>query len=269
MPTADPSLNTKDYLAAHHVFTTGEFAAALPAGSSPASAKHRLDNAFARGWVDRVTRGVFVSRVGVFADRSPDAFLLASKLGRDAAVSHASALVALGLSHNVMRRVTFSSTSVPSRWTYGASEFVRLAMPRELAEEPLLGRLTLTQHVDRQPVRVTGRERTLVDCLAQPKWSGGLEALLSSVGGVPAWRTDDLLAYLDFVGAPTVVARTAWVLTLDPSRWHPDEGFEQALRDRLGSGPYYLGDRGRPMRFVSRWRLYVPTEAEPEEWLNG
>jgi predicted transcriptional regulator of viral defense system len=269
MAMPSETTSTHDYLAAHHVFTIGEFESALAAGSSSAAAKHRLDHAEGRGWVERVMRGVYVSRVGMFAKRQPDAFVLASKLGRDAVISHASALVALGLSHNVLRRVTFSSTSKPTRRTFGDYEFVRLQMPRALAEQPALDRHTVTQRTDDGAVRVTARERTLVDCLAQPAWSGGLESLLRSVGGVPSWRVDDLLDYLDLVGSPSVVARTAWVLTADPDRRHLEGGAAESLRERMGLGPYYLGDRGRAMRFVSRWRLYVPADAEPAEWLNG
>jgi predicted transcriptional regulator of viral defense system len=269
MATPSETTSTQDYLAAHHVFTIGEFETALAPGSSSAAAKHRLDYAEGRGWLERVTRGVYVSRVGVFAKRQPDAFVLASKLGRDAVISHASALAALGLSHNVLRRVTYSSTSNAARRTFGEYEFVRLRMPRALAEPPLLDRHTVMQRTEDGAVRVTTRERTLVDCLAQPEWSGGFDSLLRSVGGVPSWRFDDLLEYLDLVGSPSVVARTAWVLTADPDRWHLEDGVQDSLRERLEQGPYYLGSRGRPMRFVSRWRLYVPADAEPTEWLNG
>ncbi len=92
--------------------------------------------------------------------------------------------------------------------------------------------------------------------------------LLRSVGAVPSWRLDDILDYLDLLGSPTVVARTAWVLTLSPSRWRLDNGFLQALRDRIGVGPYYLGDRESSTRFVAQWRLYVPDDVEAEEWLS-
>lgn len=269
MATQQRMASTLDYLAAHHVFTIGEFESALPVGSSAASAKHRLDHAADRGWVDRVMRGVYVSRVGVFAGKQPDGLVIASKLGRDAVISHASALVALGLSHNVLRRVTFSATSNPMRRAFDGYEFVRLQMSQSLAEEPLLGRHTVMQRTEDGPVRVTARERTLVDCLAQPQWNGGLESLLRSVGGVPSWRFDDLLDYLDVIGSPSVAARTAWVLTADAGHWQLEDGAEDALRERLGAGPYYLGERDRPQRFVSRWRLYVPADVEPQEWLNG
>ncbi len=78
--------STQDYLAAHHIFTIREFEGALPAGSSPAAAKHRLDHAVGRGWAERVMRGVYVSRFGLFATRNPDSLVLASKLGPDAVI---------------------------------------------------------------------------------------------------------------------------------------------------------------------------------------
>lgn len=260
--------STQDYLAAHHVFTIREFETALPAGSSSTAAKHRLDYAVGRGWADRVMRGVYVSRAGLFATRNPDSLALASKLGPEVVISHASALVALGLSHNVLRRVTFSSTAQPLFRTYAGYEYVRLKLRAELASEPALSRHTLPRHMDGESVRVTSRERTLVDCLADPQWGGGLEMLFRSVGAVPSWRLDDMLDYLDLLGSPTVVARTAWALTVSPSHWQMESEFLQALRDRIGIGPYYLGDRERASRFVAPWRLYVPADLEAEEWLG-
>lgn len=38
--------------------------------------------------------------------------------------------------------------------------------------------------------------------------------LLRSVGTVPSWCLDDVLDYLDLLDSPTVVALTAWVLSL-------------------------------------------------------
>lgn len=263
---APPS--TKDFLARTPAFTVEQFARALPADSPRGSAKQRLDNALRNGWVDRVTRGVYVSRVGVFADRLPDAFLLASKLGRDATISHASALAAHGLSHDVLRRVTFVSPSRAARFAYRGYTYVRLTLPPSLAAVDVRERFTTLLRAH-DLVALTTRERTLVDCLAQPRWSGGLQHLFRSVGGVPAWDAVELLAYLDVLASPTVVARTAWALTADPDHWRLGDEVRAEFSRRLELGPYYLGDRQRPMRFVSEWRLYVPADADPDGWLNG
>lgn len=112
-------------------------------------------------------------------------------------------------------------------------------------------------------VRVTSRERTLVDCLAQPKWSGGLEELLRSVGSFPSLNVEALLEYLDVLGSPSLVARTAWVLFSAPDLWRLTDEDRAEFRNRIVRGPFYLWSRRGDLRFVAEWRLYVPAHSTP------
>lgn len=45
-------------------------------------------------------------------------------------------------------------------------------------------------------LKVTGPERTLVDCLATPRYAGGLEEVFQSASGIPSLDLDRLWEYL-------------------------------------------------------------------------
>ncbi len=118
-------------------------------------------------------------------------------------------------------------------------------------------------------ITVTSRERTLVDCLYNLKWAGGLEEVLRSVGGFPSLDTERVVAYLSQLGSATTSARVGWVLSADPDLWRVTPGQLEAIRSQLGNGPYYLDKKVLPQRLVKDWWLYVPANVDPVEELRS
>lgn len=250
------------------MFTTAEFRSAL-VPTLPSTVNNRLQQAYRRGYVDRVTRGVFVSRVGVFADTVPDPFLVASKLAPDSVIAYHSALEALGVAHSPFRRVTYLSARTPTRVGYRGYEFVGLRpRPDQLGEGTWRSAVEQVRRGRDALITVTSRERTIADCLDRPRWSGGLEELLRSVGGFPSLDAEKLLLYLDVLGSPAVVARVGWVLFSEPDAWHLNEEDREEFERRIGKGPYFLGPRGSGLQFVKEWRLYVPSDIDPAEFVS-
>lgn len=259
---------TRDFVERSPVFTAGEFRAALPPTAGPSAAWDGLNHAREKGWVESVTRGLYVSRLGVFRDPAPDPLLIASRLAPDALVAYHSALDAHGVSHSVFTRFTVLSRSAPRKYRYGPFEFRRLQVTRRLASLHEAGRFVTEARRYDEFVRVTSRARTLVDCLWHPELSGGLEEVLRSVGGFTSIDVREVAEYLGAVGSPTVAARVGWALSAAPELWHVDRTALEALRRTLGAGPYYV-ERGRgPMRFIKEWRLYVSDDADLELWLR-
>lgn len=76
--------------------------------------------------------------------------------------------------------------------------------------------------------------------------------------------------YTRMLDSPTLVARAGWVLGMAAARWRVNNAVLEAMRAGLGRGTYRLvsgAERG-PQKFVSAWRLYVPTGLPYEEWLR-
>lgn len=234
---ATSTVSTRDFSETHPVLTLREFEAAV-GPVAPSTVRNRLLKAGRSGLLDVVVPGVYASRVGYLRQQPPDPLLLASKLTPDAVISHHSALEAHGVAHSVFRRHTVLAYGRGRKVTYRDQEFVRLPAPAGLAHATHDAFTTQVRR-DRSLVRVTSRERTLVDCLAQPKWSGGLEELLRSVGSFPSLNVEALLEYLDVLGSPSLVARTAWVLFSAPDLWRLTDEDRAEFRKRIVRGPFY------------------------------
>jgi predicted transcriptional regulator of viral defense system len=198
-------------------------------GEDPAQAGPRS------GYVEGVKRGVYASRVGMFADTAPDPLLVASRLVEDYLISYHSALEAHGVAHTPLRRVTLLSARRPFRLEHRGCEFVILLPPRTLLGE----------------------------------WAEGIEEVLRSVGGFPSLNLGNVIAYLERLRSASTVARVGWVLSADPDLWRVTLAELERLRSRLGKGPYFLDRRSHSNKLVPEWRLYVPEHLNPAEELRS
>lgn len=257
-------MSVHSYLEQHPVFTLDEFRREMGTGHS---AYNLLTRAVRRGLADRVMRGVYVSRAGRFSNEEPDPYLVAAATSPDAVMVYHSALELHGLAHSPSRRVQFTATRSTPRFNYRDFEFRRYDLPRGV--DPA-GAVKSTLLVSRPGgiVRVTTRERTLVDCLNRVDLSGGLEEVFRSLAALPYVDAGNVLAYLKELESPTAVARTGWLLEQRAREWYVSEDALEEMRSMLARGPYYLARSNEAGTWVPSWRLYLPENAaDLEGWV--
>ena len=248
----------KEYIETHQVFTVED----VYAVASKATARTLLGRALASGAVERVRRGVYVSKVGKFRGEVPDPFLVASTADPDAVISYHSALVAHGVAHNVGFECSFRSVSVHAPFEYGGVRY----MPYVGRDDPF------TQVMRAKPYGaaiVTTREQTIADCLSHPGRAGGIEETVRSCTAFPYIDVEALLGIL--ADLPVAVsARAGWLLEAKGDDWGVDGNALAVLEARLGRGPCKLDPRTKENRgWNGRWRLYLPEqESEVASWVS-
>lgn len=248
------------------MFSLEEFRAEL--GESR-TAYNLLVRATKKGLVDRVRQGVYVSRSGRFSQEEPDPYLIAAAASRDAVIVYHSALEVHGLAHTPSKRVQYSTKKAISSFAYRDFEYRRYSPPKT-AEADLVSVQSTT--LVRRPggvVRVTTRERTLVDCLNRTALAGGLEEALRSLAGIPYVDASNVLAYLKELASTTTVARTGWFLEQRAREWYVSNDALEQMRTMLGKGPYYLSQANEPGNWEREWRMYLPgSAADIERWVH-
>ncbi|MEI7814521.1 MAG: type IV toxin-antitoxin system AbiEi family antitoxin [Coriobacteriia bacterium] len=258
-------MSVQAYLENHHVFSLEEFRSELGDGRTP---YNLLVRATKRGLADRVMRGVYVSRTGRFSREEPDPYLVAAAASSDAVMVYHSALELHGLAHSPSRRVQFVAAGLTPRFTYRDWEFRRYDLPKSPLPADTVQSTMLVPRPD-GVVRVTTRERTLVDCVNRSDLAGGLEEVFRSLASLPYVDASNVLAYLRDLRSPTAVARTGWTLEQRAREWYvPDEALEE-MRSMLGKGPYYLTRSNQAGTWAPTWRLYLPDNAtDLERWVR-
>ncbi len=206
---------------------------------------------------------------GVEAHRfEPDRYLVAAALRPDAVFSHHSALELLGAAHSDWSACT----------AYGRGPRRRLSLPRssvELLRPPaVLGdeweRLGVEQvSYLGHTLRVTGRERTLIEGFRHPRYVGGLPELVESAAGFTSLRFELLHDVLSAYAQKALWAAVGWFLERHARSFFVSDEQLALLQSHRPRSPQYLPRSLRGGVFQPRWNLVLPPEVvrggEPDE----
>lgn len=248
----------KEYIESHQVFTADDLRTVATWGT----ARTQLQRALKAGEVERVRRGVYVSKTGKFLGEAPDPFLVARTIDPKAVISYHSALVAHGVAHNVGFECSFRSARVRSPFEYGGIRYV----PYDLGDNPQTQAMRSKSYGS---ARVTTREQTLVDCLTHPGRAGGMEEVVRSCSAFPYLDLEALLETLKDASSSTL-SRVGWLLDAKRESWGVGEDVLGDLEGLLGKGPYRFDPKVKEAKgWSSRWRLCLPeTEEEALSWTS-
>jgi len=252
--------NLSAFLQAHPVFTLTQFRELVGGRAKAASTRARIKYHLGRGRLKLVEKGVYaVVPPGVEPKRfMPDRFLVVAALRDDAVLAYHSALELLGHAHSVYRDVVYLTARRRKDLRLGEGRVRAVLHPAPLRSHKEEGYGVETRERLGVKLRVTGSERTLVDCLATPRYAGGLEEVFQSAGGIPTLDLDRLAGYLDRLGLRRLYAVVGFYLEGEASRlFVPPEYLARLARERPRSR-IYLEPRQRGGRLQARWNLIVP-----------
>lgn len=185
---------------------------------------------------------------------SPDPFLIASKLSKNAAVVYHSALALHGAAYSDSNRIYFFTTTLTRGFEFLGMEYV------PIQKKAAWG----TEAVKREGVSVktTDRERTVIDCVDRPDYAGGLEELLKSLELFPSLDLAKLEGYLKKANKKVLFAKMGFLLERMKDPWKVSEELLSRIEKHCGKGVYYFETKKGEGKFLSRWRLIVPANLE-------
>ena len=109
-------------------------------------------------------------------------------------------------------------------------------------------------------LRVVSLERTLVDVLNRPRYSGGWEEVRRSLESVEFSDLDRVVEYALLQDNATTVARVGFFLEQHRDGLMVDETHLAGLRHHRPRRPHHLDRSKRGGRLPPDWNLVVPTE---------
>jgi predicted transcriptional regulator of viral defense system len=205
-----------------------------------------------QGRVRQLTKGVYS---GALATASVNRYSVPSKLRRDAVVAFHSALEFHGVANQVFQTVYYLSVRPRRDVVFDGATYHSVAPLRQLVRAH---RLDCQVESSGDEARVTGRERSIVDCLAFLPYSGGVDELDRSLAMFPSFDFDVALEYLKLLRMPWLYARLGFLLERHAEKLFFSGKSRDTFLKRLPRGVAYL-DRKRPgNRWVPTWNLMVP-----------
>ncbi len=220
-----------------------------------------LKRAAAAGQIERVRRGLYVSKTGLFALSSVDPFELISTIDPDAVFSFHSALEAHGVAHNIESTCQFRSAKVKTPFRYSYVSYVPFPFTEGLPAQKIRGEKGLR-------IKTTTREQTIIDCLSYPNRCGGIEEALLSIS-LFSYIDVDALKELVSVGTASLASRVGWLLEQKADKWRVSEDVLREFETMAKGGPFKLDkDSIRSQGWSRRWKLCLPAEeGEVKAWV--
>ena len=208
-----------------------------------------------RGQIGAVKKGLYyvVPSGSDPASYVPDPYLVAAKAAPSGLLAYHAALDLHGVAYSSFHEAAIAV----EEWRRGfAVGDVRVRFV--VAPESFGGQTVSREGVE---IRVTDRERTLVDGCDRPEYVGGLEEFLRSVASFPSVDHARALDYVRRYERKSLAAKTGWLLSRFAQQWgFPDDvrAELQALRPR-GSVTF---ERAEQRRFDKEWGLLLPRTLE-------
>ena len=219
------------------------------------------------GRLRRIRRGLYIvlSPLEKPSDHEVDKLLIASKIRNDYYLGFHTALEYYGAAHSLYNEAYVCVKA--------ADRFDSFRYGRFLFSPVFVGDLVLG--VEEKPyrgciVRVSDKERTLIECLDRVHYAGGWEECLKSLEGLGGLDFEKLLRSLLRREGGILLRRAGYVLELlrkhSPFYEHLEDSLLDKMAAEVSGSPRYLVD-GAPGTLEARWGLYVPEDFE--EKLRG
>ena len=220
--------------------------------SSDRSIRNLLYRMKRDGRLRALTKGVYT---GAFSAMPLNRYAVPGKLRRDAVVAFHSALELYGVANQVFQTVYYLSARLRKDLVFEGTTYHCVTPPRRLT-----GARRLDFQVEETPdqVRVTGRERSIIDCLVFLEYSGGVEEVDKCLAMLPSFDFEAALAYLKLLRRPWLYARLGYLLDRHADKLFFSGTWRDAMLRRLPRGVAYLGPKRSGYRWVPTWNLMVP-----------
>jgi len=115
-------------------------------------------------------------------------------------------------------------------------------------------------------VLVTGKERTLVDCLEKPQNCGGFEEMHRSLEKIPFINPDLLMQYLALREQKNLYSRVGFFLEQYREDLHVEETLLRNLEQNVPVQPLYWTQERKGVVLMKRWNLIVPESVRDRIW---
>ena len=221
------------------------------------------------GRLVRVRRGLYaVVPPGADRDAYPvDPYLIASRLTPDSVLSHHTALEFHGRAYSVWQHFTYLASRPLEPLTFRSHVFRGAKFPEPLVRSGNERFGVLRTERAGMSLRVTSLERTLVDVLDRPDFSGGWEEVWRSLESIEFFDLEMVVEYALLLGNSTTASKVGFFFDQRREALMVEERHFKALRDRRPRQPHYL-DRTRRVSgsLVAEWNLVVPREVVERSW---
>ena len=176
-------------------------------------------------------------------------FQIASSITSTSYITHHSALEYYGIMDQVFHEVYVASLKPFSEFEFDGY-FYRCVHSSHLDGVemlPMSGK-----------IRITDKERTLIDCINDMDKISGIEETIACVSSIKRVREDRLLKYLAMYENQFLYQKTGYLLSKNQEILGLSDDFFKKCREKIGRSKRYLSSDYKNGRYNKKWQLIIP-----------
>lgn len=239
------------------LFTLNDLRERYGEASSDRSIRNVLYRLRRQGRLQIVCPGVYAGKLTPYP---VDRYEIPHKLRSDAVVAYHSALEFHGVANQTFQTIYYQSSRARTDVVYEGVTYHRVSPPQRLIEASREG---FQAESGPSGVRVTGRERSLVDCLFSLRYSGGADELDRCLAMFPSFDFELALAYLKLLKRSWLYAQLGYLLDRHADKLFFRGKWRDDFLRRVPRGVAYLGRKRKGYCWIATWSVMVPPSLKP------
>jgi predicted transcriptional regulator of viral defense system len=216
------------------------------------------------GKLQKIRKGLYavLSPLEKAQDYTPDKILIASKIRKNYYISFHTALEYYGAAYSSFNQ-TYICVQPNNRFTpfnYNHLKFTPVFVKDVTSE-------VVKKAYGTSIIRVSTKERTILECINRPQYAGGWEECIKSIENLSGVDIEKLITLALRQKREIIRRRLGYVLSLlrtrSPYYEHVSDDILEKLKTEKTVLPQYLV-RGEKSRLDKKWNLYIPENFEEE-----
>ncbi|MBO5476193.1 MAG: transcriptional regulator [Clostridia bacterium] len=212
------------------------------------TAKSLIRNLLANGYIKRIKHNLYavcdIEHKSVIADQ----YMIASKIKEDSYISYHSAFDYYGVKNQMFYTVYVSSKNKFENFEFDGYDYTFINSRYNFGI------------VQKEKVRVTDKERTVIDCIDKTGLAGGDEELLLCLELMGKLDGDKILEYLKHYHSKKLYAKVGFMLELLKDSFGVDKKVIEECKKNINDKRYYFDNETKrnENKCINRWNLIVP-----------
>lgn len=212
------------------------------------TAKSIVQRMLKKGYIKKIKYNLYVVCDLEYGQVIPDQYMISSKIQKDSFVSYHSAFDFYGVKNQVFYVVYVSSKAKFENFDFDgfSYEFIKNKYDFGIVEE--------------RGVRITDKERTVLDNINRTDLAGGNEELIMCLELMTRLDNNKLIKYLKYYNSKKLYAKAGFVLERFKDSLGIEEKTIQECKKNISNTHYYFDDETKRIdnKFISDWNLIVP-----------
>ena len=212
------------------------------------TSKSIIQRMLKNGYIKRIKYNLYAVCDLEYGDVIPDQYMIGSKIQDDSFISYHSAFDYYGVKNQVFYLVYVSSKNKFNEFDFDGYSYSFVKNKYDFGI------------IQKGKVRITDKERTVLDNINRPDLAGGNEELIMCLELMTQLDNKKIIEYLKYYNSKKLYAKVGFVL----ERFKEDLGISeeviQECHKNICNTHYYFDNETKKLKnkFISKWNLIVP-----------